>query len=177
VTGIAPSVIICADPALNGSPSMASYHSGLACTAARLLCVVPRACYCSAKFYRGDRPIAFLASDRNSEAVEFIKPKPVHCPGLSVSQCHRFPDKLGSSPFVLDKNCAGSRLSVCHGGLLVGGLGWPKASGRDGRATFACIHVLTPCARIRTGTRRAFRLRRASFRSYSCLPHHRLRRR
>jgi hypothetical protein len=124
VTGIAPSVIVCADPALNGSPSMASYHSGLACTAARLLCVVPRAPYCSGKLYCGDRPITFLAADRNSEAVEFIKPKPVHCPGLSVSQYDRFPDKLGLSPFELDKNCAGSRLSGCHGGLLVGGLGF-----------------------------------------------------
>lgn len=144
MTRIAPSVIICADPALSGSPSMASYHSGLARTAARLLCLVPRAPYSSGKLYCGDRPIAFLASDRNSEAVEFVKPKPVHCPGLSVSQYHRFPDKLDSSPFELDQNPAGSRLSVCHGGLLVGGLGWLKASGRDGRATFACIHVLRP---------------------------------
>jgi hypothetical protein len=61
------------------------YHSDLACTAARLLRVSPRASYCSANFYCGDRPITFLASDRNSEAVEFIKPKPVHCSSLSVS--------------------------------------------------------------------------------------------
>jgi hypothetical protein len=58
--------------------------------------------------------------------VEFIKPKPVHDPSLSVSQYHRFANKLGSSPFELDKNCAGSRLSGCHGGLLVGGLGLAK---------------------------------------------------
>jgi hypothetical protein len=56
--------------------------------------------------------------------VEFIKPKPVHDPSLSVSQYHRFANKLGSSPFELDKNCAGSGLSGCHGGLLVGGLGF-----------------------------------------------------
>ena len=68
------------------------------------------------------RPIALLASDRNSEAVEFIKPKPVHGPSLSVSQYHRFANKLGSSPFEFDKNCAGSRLSGCHGGLLDWGL-------------------------------------------------------
>jgi hypothetical protein len=99
-------------------------HSGLACTATRLLRVPSRAPYCSANFYCGDRPIAFLASDGNSEAVEFIKPKPVHDPSLSVSQYHRFANKLGSSPFEFDKNCAGSRLNGCHGGLLVGGLGF-----------------------------------------------------
>ena len=96
---------------------------GLARAAARLLRVSRKAPYCSAKFYCGDGPIAFLAFDRNSEAVEFIKPKPVHDPSLSVSQYHRFANKLGSSPFERDKNCAGSRLSGCHGGLLVGGLG------------------------------------------------------
>jgi hypothetical protein len=98
-------------------------HSGLACAVARLLRVPPKAPCCSANFYCGDRPIAFLASDRNSEAVEFVKPKPVHDPSRSVSQYHRFANKLGSSPFERDKNCAGSRLSGCHGGLLVGGLG------------------------------------------------------
>jgi hypothetical protein len=53
--------------------------------------------------------------------VEFVKPKPVYDPSRSVSQYHRFANKLGSSPFELDKNFAGSRLSGCHGGLLVGG--------------------------------------------------------
>ena len=68
-----------------------------------------------------------MASDRNSKTVEFIEPKPVHDPSLSVSQYHRFANKLGSSPFEFDKNCAGSRLNGCHGdygGLLVGGLGF-----------------------------------------------------
>ena len=45
-----------------------------------------------------------MASDRNSETVEFIEPKPVHRSSLSVSQNHGFANKLGLSPFEFDKD-------------------------------------------------------------------------
>src|SRR5258707_8534588 len=67
------------------------------CVAARLLRVPPRASLLLRKFYCGDRPVAIMASDRNSETVEFIEPKPVHRSSLSVSQNHGFANKLGLS--------------------------------------------------------------------------------
>src|SRR6478736_629568 len=91
-------------------------HSWLACVAARLLRVPPRAALLLRKFYCGDRPVALMASDRNSETVEFIEPKPVHRSSLSVSQNHGFANKLGLSPFEFDKDRAGSRFSGWHGG-------------------------------------------------------------
>ena len=80
----------------------------------------PRASLLLRKFYCGDRPVAIMASDRNSETVEFIEPKPVHRSSPSVSQNHGFANKLGLSPFEFDKDRAGSRLSGWHGGRLVG---------------------------------------------------------
>ena len=59
-----------------------------------------------------------MASDRNSETVEFIEPKPVHRSSLSVSQNHGFANKLDSSPFEFDKDRAGSRFSSWHGGQV-----------------------------------------------------------
>src|SRR4029077_4191266 len=95
-------------------------HSCLACAAARLLRVLPRASLLLRKFYCGDRPVAIMASDRNSETVEFIEPKPVDRSSLSVSQNHGFANRLGLSPFEFDKDRAGSRFSGWHGGRLVG---------------------------------------------------------
>src|SRR4029077_4306103 len=82
--------------------------------------VPPRASLLLRKFYCGDRPVALMASDRNSETVEFIEPKPVPRSSLSVSQKHGFANKLGLSPFEFDKDRAGSRFSGWHGGRLVG---------------------------------------------------------
>jgi hypothetical protein len=64
------------------------------------------------KFYCGDRPVASVTSDGNSETVEFIKPEPVHCSSLPISQNHGLANKLGLSLFEFDKNRAGSRLAV-----------------------------------------------------------------
>jgi hypothetical protein len=61
-----------------------------------------------------------MASNRNSETVEFIEKKPVHHSSLSVSQKHGFANKLGLSPFEFDKDRAGSRFSCWHGGQLIG---------------------------------------------------------
>ena len=95
-------------------------HSCLACAAARLLRGPARASLLLRKFYCGDRPVAIMASDRNSKTVEFIEPKPVHRSSLSVSQNHGLANKLGFSPFEFDKDRAGSRFSGWHGGRLVG---------------------------------------------------------
>src|SRR6185295_14400190 len=76
--------------------------------------------YLSANFIGRDWPVALMASNRNSETVEFIEKKPVHHSSLSVSQKHGFANKLGLSPFEFDKDRAGSRFSGWHGGQLVG---------------------------------------------------------
>ena len=112
-------------PGKNGSERQALKaalltDSCLACDAARPLRVPPRASLLFRKFYCGDRPVALMASDRNSETVEFIEPNPVHRSSLSVSQNHGFANKLGLSPFEFDKDRAGSRFSGWHGGRLVG---------------------------------------------------------
>src|SRR6476620_12786263 len=99
------------------TPSLMT-HSCLACAAARRL--PPKASLHLRKFYCGDRPVAIMASDRNSETVEFIEPKPVHRSSHSVSQNHGFANKLGLSPFESDKDRAGSRFSGWHGGQLIG---------------------------------------------------------
>lgn len=36
-----------------------------------------------------------MTFDRNSEAVEFIKPNRFHCPCRAIGQYDRFADKLG----------------------------------------------------------------------------------
>ena len=36
-----------------------------------------------------------MAPDRDSEAVQFVKPNVLHRPGLSVGEDHGFADKLG----------------------------------------------------------------------------------
>jgi hypothetical protein len=88
--------------------------------AARLLRVPPRASLPLRKFYCGDWPVALMASNGNSETVEFIEKEPVHHSSLSVSQKHGFANKLGLSPFEFDKDRAGSRFSGWHGGQLIG---------------------------------------------------------
>ena len=92
------------------------------------------------RFYCSDRPVAIIAFDRNSEAVEFIEPKPVHRSRLAVSQNHGFANKLGLSPFEFDKDRAGSRISGWHGGRWLTEV-WLKASARDACATLAAAHA------------------------------------
>lgn len=46
------------------------------------------------EFDGGDWPLAIVTSDANSQAVEFIKPNPVYCPGLSISQDDSFANEL-----------------------------------------------------------------------------------
>jgi hypothetical protein len=52
--------------------------------------------------------------DGKSQAMKFIQPDPVHCPGLSVSQNDGFADKLGLSPVELSKDHARAHFSGRH---------------------------------------------------------------
>jgi hypothetical protein len=78
------------------------------------------------KFYGGDWPPAFVTSDRNSQAVEFIKPNLVYCPGLSISQDDSFANKLGLS--LIERRKDGGRLGfgAWHG------VSWVESSPRPG---------------------------------------------
>lgn len=55
----------------------------------------------------GDRPLSMVASDRDSQAVQFVKPNVVHCPGLSIGEDHGLADKLGLGLLELaqDRGC------------------------------------------------------------------------
>jgi hypothetical protein len=50
-----------------------------------------------------------MASDRNPEAVQFIKPNLVHCPSLAVRQDDGFANKLGLSLLEFGKDRGRSR--------------------------------------------------------------------
>ena len=43
----------------------------------------------------GDRPLPIVSSDRNSQAVPFVKQNRLHGPGLSVREDYGLADKLG----------------------------------------------------------------------------------
>lgn len=107
----------------NGPKSTLVTQSGPACVGARLLRPT-RSSLLLRKFYCGDRPVAILALNGNSEAVEFVKPKSVHCSSLSVKQSYSFADQFGLSHFEFHKDRAGSRFSGWHGGWLFGWLGF-----------------------------------------------------
>jgi len=47
------------------------------------------------KFDGRDRPLAIVAPDRDSKAVQFVKPNVFHRPGLPIGEDHGFADKLG----------------------------------------------------------------------------------
>jgi hypothetical protein len=56
----------------------------------------------------GDRPLAMMALDRDSQAVQFVKPNVVHCPSLSIGENDGLGEKfiLGSLVFIQDRRCA-----------------------------------------------------------------------
>ena len=58
------------------------------------------------EFYSGHWPLAFVASDRNSQSMDFIKPKVVNSPGLSVGQHDGSANKLGLSLMECGEDCA-----------------------------------------------------------------------
>jgi hypothetical protein len=46
------------------------------------------------KFDRGDWPLSFVAPDRDSKAVQFVKANVLHRAGLSVGEDYGFADQL-----------------------------------------------------------------------------------
>jgi hypothetical protein len=47
------------------------------------------------KFDRGDWPLSFVAQDRDSKAVQFVKANVLHCARLSVGEDYGFADQFG----------------------------------------------------------------------------------
>jgi len=46
------------------------------------------------KFNGGDRPLAIVTPDRDSQTVMLVKPNPLHRPGLSIGEDYGLTDKL-----------------------------------------------------------------------------------
>ena len=61
----------------------------------RQLCPVRKQALFLIQFYRRDWLLAIMTFDRNSEAVEFIKPNHVHRSRRAIGQYDRFTNKLG----------------------------------------------------------------------------------
>jgi hypothetical protein len=61
-----------------------------------------------------------MASDRNSQAVEFVEPNTFHRAGLAVGQDDRLAYKLGLSPIEFDKDCGCARFGSWHGMAWLG---------------------------------------------------------
>ena len=54
-----------------------------------------------------DRPLPIVASDRDSQAIHFVKPNVLHRSGLSIGEDHRLADKFdfGFLEFAKDRGC------------------------------------------------------------------------
>jgi hypothetical protein len=54
-----------------------------------------------------DRPLPIVASDRDSQAIHFVKPNVLHRSGLSIGEDHRLADKLdlGLLELAEDRGC------------------------------------------------------------------------
>jgi hypothetical protein len=62
----------------------------------------------------GDRPLPIVASDRDSQAVHFVKPKALHRTGLSVGEDHGLADKLSLGLFELAEDRGRTELYSLH---------------------------------------------------------------
>jgi hypothetical protein len=67
------------------------------------------------QFYRRDRPLAVVTSDRDAQAVKFIQPNMVYRPSLSVGQDDGFADNLGLSLAEFHEDGERSRFDGWHG--------------------------------------------------------------
>jgi hypothetical protein len=66
------------------------------------------------QFYRRDRPLAVVTSDRDAQ-VKFIQPNMVYRPSLSVGQDDGFADNLGLSLAEFHEDGERSRFDGWHG--------------------------------------------------------------
>jgi len=62
----------------------------------------------------GDRPLPMVASDRDSQAVHFVKPNTLHRTGLSVGEDHGLADKLSLGLLELAKDRGRTELYSWH---------------------------------------------------------------
>jgi hypothetical protein len=56
-----------------------------------------------------------VAPDRDTQAVQFVKPNVVHCPGLSIGENHGLADKFSLGLLELAKDRGGSDVHNWHG--------------------------------------------------------------
>jgi hypothetical protein len=69
---------------------------------------------------RRNRPFSVVASDRDSQAMELVKPDAFHGSSLSVSEDHRLADKLGLSLLELGENRGCAELRNRHNDQMSG---------------------------------------------------------
>jgi hypothetical protein len=62
----------------------------------------------------GDRPLPIVASNRDSQAVHFVKPNALHRTGLSVGEDHGLADKLSLGLFELAEDRGRTELYSLH---------------------------------------------------------------
>jgi hypothetical protein len=67
------------------------------------------------EFNGRDRPSPLVASDRDSEAVHFVKPNGLHRTGLSIRENYGLPDKLGLGLLELAEDRGRTKLYSWHG--------------------------------------------------------------
>lgn len=67
------------------------------------------------EFDGGDRPLPMVASDRDSQAVDFIKPDSLHRTGLSVGEDRGLADKLSLGLLKLAEDRGRTDLRSWHG--------------------------------------------------------------
>jgi hypothetical protein len=112
----------------------------------------------------GDRPLSIVSSDRNSQAVPFVKQNRLHGPGLSVREDYGLADKLGLGLLklaedrgrtlpnwhlvLLESRAFNGRCLHLKGGQVVAGARQPGVAG--GRAHSE--HDKTQCAMGRQPT-------------------------
>ena len=66
------------------------------------------------EFNGRDRPSPLVASDRDPEAVHFVKPNALHGTGLSVRENYGLPNKLNLGLLELAEDRGRTELYSCH---------------------------------------------------------------
>jgi hypothetical protein len=116
----------------SNGPALARVQAGYRSIASGCLVRLPAAL---CEFDGGDGPLAVMAPDRDSQAVQFIEPDILHRARLAIGEHDRPADKLGARFFECAQDGPGTELHTWHGWLGMTG------SLREGGSTW---HSLSP---------------------------------
>jgi len=94
-----------------------------------------------------DGPFPFVAPDRDSQAMHFVKPNTFHRTGLSVGEDYGFADQLGLGLFELTEDRGRADLCSWHGLVFA----FERARSRDRRRAKGCRRNPRPTSRLGTG--------------------------